>query len=133
MNTIDLSPQGRAGPPATPGITAADPPAASDVTTVRLSGEIDVATGPALRERLLRVLHENPPRTLVLDLSDVSFCDAFGLGVLVGVRNHALSREVTVALAAPRPFLSRLLHITGLDRAFTLLAEPPGEPETPSR
>lgn len=120
MSSIDLSPQDSAGPP---------PP--SGTVTIRLSGEIDISTGPAQRELLLRALQEGPPRTLVVDLSDVSFCDAFGLGVLVGVRNQAAALGVAVALAAPRPFLAKLLRITGLDRVFIMTAEPPDDPYPP--
>ncbi|WP_214417049.1 STAS domain-containing protein [Sphaerisporangium fuscum] len=90
-------------------------------TTVHLSGEIDIFTSAALRRRLLSTLHYSTS-LLILDLSQVSFCDAGGLAVLVGVQRHARLMGVTLALSAPRPSMSRLLHLTGLDRSLPMVA-----------
>ncbi|MGP4105367.1 STAS domain-containing protein [Nonomuraea sp. KM90] len=89
-------------------------------TTVGLSGEIDISTSPALRSRLEDVLKSSTP-LLVLNLSAVSFCDASGLGVIVNMQRHARLMGITVALAEPRPFMTRLLHITGLDRSLPMV------------
>lgn len=90
-------------------------------TTVHLSGEIDILTSHALRRRLLRTLKHSTDQ-LVLDLSGLAFCDAAGLGVLVGIQSRARSQGITVTLAAPRPNMSRLLRMTELDRSFTTAA-----------
>ncbi|MER6003998.1 STAS domain-containing protein [Nonomuraea angiospora] len=95
----------------------ADPSAS---TTVRLTGEVDIFTSPALRSRLLGALKYSTS-LLILDLSAVSFCDAAGLAVLVGVQRRARSMGITLALAAPRPFMSKLLHIAGLDRSLPMM------------
>ncbi|WP_433435555.1 STAS domain-containing protein [Nonomuraea sp. CA-141351] len=89
-------------------------------TTVRLSGEIDIFTSPALRSRLLSIL-KSSRSMLILDLSAVSFCDASGLGVMVGIQHRARLMGITLALAAPRPSMSKLLRITGLDRSLPLV------------
>jgi len=52
-------------------------------TIARLEGDLDIATTPVLRERLLSVLRPGMP-LLVLDLSGVSFCDVSALAVLIG-------------------------------------------------
>jgi anti-anti-sigma factor len=87
----------------------------------RLEGDLDIASTPALRERLLGVLSPGV-RLLVIDLSGVSFCDVAGLAVLIGTQRRARARGVTVRLAAPRPQMARLLRITGLDRSLTICA-----------
>ncbi|MEV0149569.1 MULTISPECIES: STAS domain-containing protein [unclassified Nonomuraea] len=107
MTVIDTSPPGVAG--------------ASAPTTVHLSGEIDIFTSAALRRRLLSTLHHSTS-LLILDLSEVSFCDAAGLAVLVGIQHRARARGVTLALTAPTPYMSRLLHITGLDRGLPVMS-----------
>ncbi len=96
----------------------ADP---SAPTTIRLSGEIDIFTSPALREDLLGVLRYSRS-LLILDLSGVAACNACGLGVLVGVQRRAKTMGITVVLTAPRPYMSRLLHSTGLDRSISMMA-----------
>lgn len=87
----------------------------------RLEGDLDIASTPALRERLLGVLSPGV-RLLVIDLSGVSFCDVAGLAVLIGTQRRARARGIIVRLAAPRPQMARLLRITGLDRSFTICA-----------
>ncbi|WP_240777245.1 STAS domain-containing protein [Nonomuraea basaltis] len=89
-------------------------------TIVRLSGEIDVFTTQALRQQLLNTLRYSTS-LLILDLSEVSFCDASGLTVLVGIQDRARAQGITLALTAPRPCMSRLLHITGLDRCLPMV------------
>ncbi|GAA3137489.1 hypothetical protein GCM10010466_30500 [Planomonospora alba] len=90
-----------------------------DHTIIALHGEIDAAVGPALRKRLRNALQRSAD-LLVLDLSAVSFCDAAGLSVLVGLRQHSMESGVTLRLVAPRPHLVRLLRITGLHRGFMI-------------
>lgn len=59
---------------------------------------------------------------LILDLSQVSFFDSSGLAVLVGIQHRARARGITLALANPRPYMSEILRITGLDRALPMVA-----------
>jgi anti-anti-sigma factor len=91
------------------------------VTIARLAGELDIATTPALRERLLGVFSPGI-RLFIIDLSGVSFGDVSGLAVLVATQRRARRLGITVRLAAPRPQVARLLRITGLDECFTICA-----------
>ena len=91
------------------------------VTIARLEGELDIATTPALRERLLNVFRPGV-RLLVIDLSGLSFCDVSALGVLVATQRRARRLGITVRLAAPRPQVTKLLRVTGLDQCFTIRA-----------
>ncbi|HEY0540560.1 MAG TPA: STAS domain-containing protein [Actinoallomurus sp.] len=96
-------------------------------TFLRLRGEIDVATAPGLRERLSALLRPGMG-LVILDLSGVSFCDASGLGVLVGSHRRALMMGVTLRLTALPPPLARLLRIHGLDRVLTIYPALPYAP-----
>ena len=107
MTVIDTAPLGVANP--------------SRPTIVHLSGEIDIFTSAALRQQLMDTLHYSTS-VLILDLSGVTFCDAGGLGVLAGLQRRARPMGITLALTAPRPFMSRLLRITGLDRSLPMMA-----------
>jgi anti-anti-sigma factor len=86
-------------------------------TVLAVSGELDLATTSALHDRMVNVLKETTT-PLIIDLSGVSFCDATGLALLVGVKRRAKLRGLTVLLAGPRRNVSKLLRITGLDHAF---------------
>ena len=88
-------------------------------TIVRLRGALDVAATPALRERLIGLLHPGM-RLLVLDLSRVQSCDPAGLAVLIGTQRRARLLSIVVRLAAPSLPVAKLLRLTGLDRSFTI-------------
>jgi len=90
-------------------------------TIARLAGELDVATIPALRERLLSAVGPDV-RLLIIDLSGVSFCDVAALAALIATQHRASGRGIIVRLAAPRPQTAKLLRITGLDRSFAIFA-----------
>ncbi|MFG1708022.1 STAS domain-containing protein [Nonomuraea sp. M3C6] len=93
-------------------------------TVVRLSGELDLATGRPLRERLLRALRHSTA-LLILDLSGVSICAAAGLGVMVDAQRQARSLNITLGLAAPRPHVAKVLCATGLDLVFPVYGTTP--------
>ena len=92
-------------------------------TIVEVSGVIDIATAPALREGLNRACRHCTGR-LVVDLSGVSFCDACGLGVLIGAKRRAALRDIPFRLASPSPPVARLVRLTGLDRTLTIQSSP---------
>ncbi|WP_424534285.1 STAS domain-containing protein [Sphaerisporangium viridialbum] len=94
-------------------------------TIVHLRGELDLATGEAVRERLLHALRHSTS-LLILDLSGVLFCDAAGLGILVGVQHHARPLDITLGLAAPRPNMAKVLRLTHLDHSFPMYGTTPG-------
>jgi anti-sigma B factor antagonist len=102
---------------ATIGLPGAAPPA--DRTIIRLGGALDFAAAPALRERLIGVLHRGTG-LLILDLSRVLSCDVSGLAVLIGTQRRARLLGIMVRLAAPSPPVAKVLRSTGLDRSFTI-------------
>jgi anti-sigma B factor antagonist len=91
---------------------------------ITISGEIDIARAPALREQLIGLLRPGASR-LVVDLSGVTFCDASGLAVLVGVARRVALLGGVLRLAAPTPPVSAILRLTGLDSRFEIFAAVP--------
>jgi anti-anti-sigma factor len=88
---------------------------AGGITIAELTGELDIASAPALREQLLGLLRPGSSR-LVIDLSRVSFCDASGLAVLVNTARRARLLGGFLRLAAVSPQVGLVLNITGLHR-----------------
>lgn len=80
-----------------------------------LRGPLDAVSAPALRERLLRLVHESAGR-LIIDLSAVTYADVNGLAVLVGTGRRASLLGGLLRLAAPAAEASGMLSTTGLDR-----------------
>jgi anti-sigma B factor antagonist len=89
------------------------------IPVITVSGEIDVATAPQLRECLHKVIAQGQP-TVVLDLLGVTFLDSTALGVLVGAlkRCRELGGELHVVVADAR--IMKIFEITGLTKVFPI-------------
>jgi stage II sporulation protein AA (anti-sigma F factor antagonist) len=88
-------------------------------TRATIVGEIDLATVPLLRERLMGAIHDKALDLLDIDLTGVKFLDCTGIGALVGVYNIAVQTGRRVQLKHPQPFVRRVLDLTGVLRIFT--------------
>lgn len=94
--------------------------ASSDSAIIaEVAGEIDLRTAETLRSRLLAMADAGFSR-IVIDFTEVRFCDASGLGALVAVHNRMREQGGDIKLARVRPAQRRLFRITGLDRLFTM-------------
>jgi anti-anti-sigma factor len=85
------------------------------MTIAELSGELDVTSCPALRDQLLGFLRPSSSR-LVIDLSAVTYCDASGLAVLVGIDRRARLLGGSLSIAGVPQQVADLLHSSGLHR-----------------
>jgi len=89
-------------------------------SVVSVYGEVDVATSPDLRERLIELINEGRHR-LVLDLEGVDFLDSTGLGTIIGALKRARTHGGDLRLVCTETRITRLFEITGLDKAVPLL------------
>lgn len=82
---------------------------------LQVAGELDMATAPQLQEALIKAMtvHDQPP-SLILDLTDVGFCDASGLRVLVAAQRSIQRRHGRLRLICPEGRLLRILRIAQL-------------------
>ena len=99
-------------------------------TVAAISGDLDIACVPALREQLLGLLGPHANR-IIADLSGVTFCDASGLAVLIGARRRAWLLGGVLRLAAPAPPVAAVLRLTGLDVHFEIFASVPAAASAP--
>jgi anti-sigma B factor antagonist len=88
--------------------------------TLRLVGDIDLLTAPALREGLLELLESGAARRIVIDLSEVTFFDANPLGVLVAGRQRAHALGIDLVLRGASDRVLRVLQLIGLEELFIL-------------
>jgi len=79
---------------------------------VKLVGELDLYNADEVRETLDGVCARKPVR-VVVDLSEVTFIDSTGLGVLVEARSKLADRK-SFLLSAPQPETRRALEISEL-------------------
>jgi anti-sigma B factor antagonist len=84
---------------------------------VRVRGELDIATADQAYTYLRDVV-DNQDGPVLMNLSELSFCDAAGLGVLARAAAHARRYGRELKLTGARPALLRIMRITGMDEAF---------------
>jgi anti-sigma B factor antagonist len=84
-----------------------------------VSGEVDVATVPRLREQLHALVAEGN-RRIIVDLDGVDFLDSTGLGVLVGALKRVRSNDGDLYLVCTQPRIRKVFEVTGLTKVFSL-------------
>jgi anti-anti-sigma factor len=97
---------------------------------VRVSGELDLVTSPVLRQRVHDAVADGR-RSLVLDLSEVLFCDSSGVGVLIATRRLIRSCQGRLRLILPAQgaidgsHVNRVLAALGVRRLFDVYPDVP--------
>lgn len=110
MNTDIAQCRGLRSPPL--AVTVTHTQAGHTVLTV--AGELDAATVDRFAEQAEEALSRRPEPALILDLSDVSFCAARALGLLVRLTGDAHSRGIPLAIVAGRRAVVRPVEALGL-------------------
>jgi anti-anti-sigma factor len=89
---------------------------ARDRTVLAVRGELDMQTAPAFGA-FLEVAASRPGCLVVVDLADLSFIDASGLGQLARVRARLRKNGSRLAITAPSPMAYKLLELAGFTGA----------------
>ncbi len=90
-----------------------------DETVVALAGELGMSTADQLSGTVNEQLRLGPGR-IVLDLSDLTFCDSLGLGTLVVLSRQARVQQTYLVVRNPSPFFTRMLDVTGVRAGLNL-------------
>lgn len=91
-----------------------------DVLTLRLRGEFDLASVPAVDEAVLAA--RTIPRRLIIDLSELTFIDSSGIHLLLRTQRHVGGR---LSLRPGPPAVQRVLALTKVADQFTFETDPP--------
>jgi anti-sigma B factor antagonist len=88
---------------------------------VRIIGELDFGTTP----KVLRVIEGEPPAgaSVIVDLSQVGFCDSSGLGAFISVRQATDVAGGRTFLAGAQRQVASALTVTSLDELFDMCAD----------
>lgn len=93
---------------------------ADGAVVVRVVGEIDLATAPAL-DAQLRDLEASGDARVILDLGGVEFMDSTGLHSIIRAQRNADCNGHTLAFRRGSPQVQRLLELTGVLTRLTFV------------
>ncbi|HEV2730883.1 MAG TPA: STAS domain-containing protein [Terriglobales bacterium] len=85
---------------------------------VRLHGRLGIDSSPALRDRLLAMLQGEPPKAVLVDLTEVVYIDASGIATLLEALKIARSRQTMFCVKGIQGRIVRLFQATGLMNLF---------------
>jgi anti-sigma B factor antagonist len=91
-------------------------------TVIAVSGELDLASSPALQEELDRVAADST--LLIIDLRELDFMDSTGLSVLVRAHQRAEEQGRRLAMVKGPQQVQRLLSLTGVADRLTVVDKP---------
>jgi anti-anti-sigma factor len=92
-------------------------------TRIAPSGELDIATTPALEQAIADATGE-PGAALVLDLRQLTFMDSTGLRTLAQTNARAQEAGFTLAIWRGPRQIERVLEISGLGPLLPLVDAP---------
>jgi anti-sigma B factor antagonist len=94
---------------------------ATGPVTLRLRGELDVASARALQHRCGEVLRDGD-RGITLDLRDLEFIDSTGINTILLVREVCAERNRELMIVRPS---TRVMHVFELVGLTEIIDEPP--------
>ena len=83
-----------------------------------LTGPIDIESSPAVRDRLIALLHAPHSRTVSIDLSGVTRIDSSGVATLIEALKIARNCKTELRLQGLRDRLRHLFEATGILSLF---------------
>jgi anti-sigma B factor antagonist len=86
----------------------------SEGTLLCLRGRLNVDSSPAFRDQLLDAVSAQSTKTIVIDMSEVSYIDASGIATLIEGLKLARNRENSLCLEGLQGRVLRLFEVTGL-------------------
>ena len=83
---------------------------------VSLTGEIDHHNAASIRAGVDKLIYEQRPKKMILDLSGIDFMDSSGLGLIMG--RFTLVRELggELSIRDPNAGVLRICKLAGLER-----------------
>ena len=91
-----------------------------EVLEIKLVGEIDHHSAVNVRSDIDGLIFDLRPQKVVLDLSEISFMDSSGLGLIMG--RYALIKDLggTLSLRAPTVAVMKILTLAGMERIIKI-------------
>ena len=93
----------------------------TDRYVITVSGEVDLATSPELDVAIIAAI-DSGTSSVAIDLTDVSFMDSSGLGVVVRGLKRCREADIDLDLVITNERVLKVFGITGLDQVIPIHA-----------
>lgn len=87
--------------------------------TVRLCGELDENSAGYARLFFDQLTDDSSLSGVVIDMSELTFMDSTGIGVLIGRYKKLKPRGISMTIRAPSPTIDRVLGLSGIYNIMT--------------
>lgn len=91
-----------------------------DVCVVDVRGDVDLETGPRLKEAIGQATSTSGARHVALNMTGAGYLDSSGLGILLGARKRLQPRSLH--LFGFNEHIGRIIALTGLNKLFDIHA-----------
>jgi anti-anti-sigma factor len=81
-----------------------------ETVTISIHGELDFATLHEVRATLMTILTSWQPSELIVDLSQLDFCDCAGARMLADIQRESIARKTAFVAGNPQPHVAWLME-----------------------
>ena len=92
----------------------------NDSLIAYIQGEIDHHNAKVARDELDKIIENEQPIVFYLDLSQVSFCDSSGLGLIMGRMRKCQTVGSVLVIKNPSIASKKILEIAGMDKILKI-------------
>lgn len=87
---------------------------------INLDEELDMKTCKVLRNIIDGYIMRYQPKEVVMDLSNVSFMDSSGIGLIIGRYNLAKLIDASIVLQNPTSSIKRVLELSNISKDIVM-------------
>lgn len=84
------------------------------VLTIFFTGELDQHCADIIRFKIDKAITKTECRAVVFDLTNLSFTDSTGIGLILGRYKILKNRNITLSIKNPNPSVNKVLNATGI-------------------
>lgn len=92
-------------------------------TVIRVSGDLDMAVSPTLRDAFYK-LYDGKPSRIIVNLQGVTMMDSSGIAVLIEALRTCRKRKFALALSTPSAPVKKVLQLAKLDEGVFEILNP---------
>jgi anti-sigma B factor antagonist len=92
---------------------------AKSTIVLHVEGTLETENVPGFRAQVAGL---RAGANVVFDIRDVPFVDSAGLGALIGAIRRVRENGGDAVICRPRPSVSRVLHLTAIDRSVRVVS-----------